>query len=63
MIYPTCNVRIFDRYGSSVYQSVGYSKSWDGTFNNRQLPTGVYYYLINLNDGTPPYSGYVTILR
>jgi gliding motility-associated-like protein len=63
LIYPTCSVRIFDRYGGQVYQSVGYSRGWDGTTNNRQLPTGVYYYLINLNDGTPPYSGYVTIIR
>ncbi|HTK20827.1 MAG TPA: gliding motility-associated C-terminal domain-containing protein [Mucilaginibacter sp.] len=63
LIYPTCNVKIFDRYGGLVYQSVGYPKAWDGNFNGKQLPTGVYYYLINLNDGSPPYSGYVTIIR
>jgi len=63
LIYPACNVRIFDRYGDLVYRSVGYPKAWDGNFNGRRLPAGVYYYLINLNDGTPPYSGYVTILR
>jgi len=63
LIYPTCNVKIFDRYGGLVYQSVGYPKAWDGNLNGKRLPTGVYYYLINLNDGGPPYSGYVTILR
>jgi gliding motility-associated-like protein len=61
--YQNCLVNVFDRYGLEVYQSRGYFKPWDGTLNNKRLPVGTYYYVINLNNGTKPISGYVFILR
>ncbi|WP_162276901.1 gliding motility-associated C-terminal domain-containing protein [Mucilaginibacter pedocola] len=60
--YPSATVNIFNRNGQSVYQSVGYAKPFDGTRNGKQLPTGVYYYIITLRKGEV-LSGYVTILR
>ncbi len=62
--YPGCTVEIFNRNGQHLYHSLGYSRAWDGTYNSRALPFGTYYYIINLNDGTPArLSGYVAILK
>ena len=62
--YQNATVDIFDRYGQSVFHSVGYRKPWDGTFNGKRLPAGTYYYIIDLNDKiTKPESGWVAIVR
>ena len=36
---------------------------WDGTFNNKRLPDGTYYCIIELGDGQPPLKKSVTIMR
>ena len=61
--YVNCSVAIFSRYGQKVYSSIGYSIPWDGTYKNAALPTGTYYYIINLKNGTNPLSGFVAIIR
>jgi gliding motility-associated-like protein len=61
--YPDCLVRVFNRYGNKIMQSTGYTKAWDGTYGGKQLPPGVYYYIINIKDGNQKLSGNVTILR
>jgi gliding motility-associated-like protein len=61
--YPRCMVSIYNRYGGLIYQSRGYSRAWDGTYNGSQLPTGTYYCIINLKNGTLPLSGYVVLIR
>jgi gliding motility-associated-like protein len=61
--YPNCTVEIFSRYGEKLYSSVGYSIPWDGTYKGSALPTGTYYYIINLRDGNPPLSGYIAIIK
>jgi gliding motility-associated-like protein len=61
--FPNCTVDVFNRYGTPVFTSVGYSRPWDGTFKGSALPVGVYYYIINLHHGKKPYTGYVTILK
>jgi len=59
---PTSLIRVFTRYGQEVFESRGYQKPWDGTNKGKQLPAGVYYYIITTNDGTQTFSGSVTIL-
>ncbi|MEO7313203.1 MAG: PKD domain-containing protein [Chitinophagaceae bacterium] len=61
--YPGARVTIFDRYGREVYTVTGYSKAWDGTVTGKQLPVGVYYYIIDPKNGFKPFTGSVTILR
>ncbi len=61
--YPSCLVSIFDRNGQKVYQSIGYPKPWDGTRGGSPLPTGTYYYIIDLKNNTPKLSGWVVIMR
>lgn len=61
--YPSCLVSVFDRNGQKVYQSIGYPKAWDGTRGGSALPTGTYYYIIDLKNNTPKLSGWVVILH
>jgi len=61
--YQNSEVKVFDRYGGEVYRSKGYYTAWDGTENGLPLPVGTYYYLINLNNGTRPLSGFVALIR
>ena len=61
--YPNNRVQVFTRTGQLVFESHGYSKPWDGTFNGKPLPFDTYYYIIEPNNGRKPMTGYVTILK
>jgi gliding motility-associated-like protein len=61
--YPGATVEIYNRYGQLVFQSKGYSKPWDGTYNGKQVPVGTYYYIINPKNGRKQISGFVDIIR
>ncbi len=61
--YPNADIRIFNRNGQVVFQSIGYSKEWDGTMNGKPVPIGVYYYIIDSKSGRPYFSGSVTVIR
>lgn len=56
-----CKVMVYNRSGTVVYSSVGYTTPWDGTTNGQPLPTGTYYYVIVFYGKT--HSGNVTIIR
>jgi len=62
-LYPGNNVKIFNRWGNLLYEASPYSPAWDGTFNGSPVPAETYYYIINLNNGTEPFTGTVTIVR
>ncbi|MDR3696012.1 beta-propeller fold lactonase family protein [Mucilaginibacter sp.] len=62
-VYNSCTVQIFTRYGENVYSSIGYGTPWDGTYKGAKLPTGTYYYVINLKNDTKPLSGFIAIIR
>ena len=56
-------VKIMNRYGELVFDSKGYQTPWDGKYKNADVPSGVYYYLIQLNTGLKPLSGSLTVIR
>lgn len=58
-------VEIFDRWGRHVYQSNNGlpANGWDGLSGGKPLPMDSYYYIINLQDGSEPLVGTVTIIR
>lgn len=60
---PQANVRVFARTGQMVLDVTGYSSNWDGKYQGENLPTGSYFYSIDLNDGSEPMRGYVDIIR
>ncbi len=57
-----CEITVYDRQGSQVYYTKGYTTEWDGHFNGKQLPDGVYFYVIRCS-GEKPKNGTVTIVR
>jgi gliding motility-associated-like protein len=61
--YPNSSVDIFTRTGINIYNSIGYGAPWDGTYKGAYLPTGTYYYIINLKNGVGLLSGYVVLIR
>jgi gliding motility-associated-like protein len=61
--YTSAVVDIYDRYGQQVFHSIGYAKPWDGTYAGKQVPIGVYYYVIHTNFEGQLLSGWVTVIR
>lgn len=58
------NIKIYTRDGQLVYESIGnYVKPFDGIFRGKDLPAGVYFYLIDLRVECKPISGSLTLLR
>lgn len=56
-------ISIFNRYGQKVFEASPYDTPWEGRLNGADLPVGVYYYIIEPNNGRKKYTGSVTILR
>ncbi len=63
--FPNCVVEVYNRWGELLFRSAGYTEKWNGLFNNKPLPVGTYYYIIELNDPKfpNPYTGPITIMR
>lgn len=57
-------LKVFNIYGQLIYSAESQNYiPWDGTFNGKQLPSGDYYYVIESEDYSNQYTGYVTILH
>ncbi|WP_423148288.1 gliding motility-associated C-terminal domain-containing protein [Rubrolithibacter danxiaensis] len=50
--YSNAWLTVYNRFGEIVYRSIGYSKPWDGNRNGQVLPSGTYYYTLDLKEGT-----------
>ena len=69
-IFENFELKIFNRYGTLIYQGNNNTPEWDGTstegINNvgSQLPSGTYFYILNLNDANYNlYRGWVYLNR
>lgn len=49
-IYPQITVKIFDRYQRLIASYQGNTKSWDGLYKSKPLPSGDYWYVVRLNE-------------
>jgi gliding motility-associated-like protein len=65
-IYAKHKMYIFSRYGQKIWEGNNDSGGWDGTSNTglfnsgERLPTGTYFYVLELNEPhTKPKAGYV----
>lgn len=54
-------VKIFDRYGK-LLKILNPNQSWDGTFNNKKLPTDDYWFELRFKDGTKK-TGHFSLVR
>ena len=61
--FPDCKVKIINSWGNEVFRSDGYSEPWDGKYKGRDLPSGTYYYFIDLGDGSEVMTGPVNIVK
>ncbi len=62
--YPNMTIKIYDRWGNEVFRSDhGYDKPWDGNSGGKNMPTGAYYYVIKLGDGSKQITGSLTLIR
>jgi gliding motility-associated-like protein len=63
-LYPEAQITIYNRWGQTVWKSEsGYPHPWDGKSNGINLPIDSYHYVINLQNGSKPIVGFVTIVR
>lgn len=60
---PDAAVSIFNRQGEAVFKSLGYRQAFDGRYQGADLPTGVYYYVIDLKRSCGVLTGSLTLIR
>ncbi|MDZ4667114.1 MAG: gliding motility-associated C-terminal domain-containing protein [bacterium] len=68
--FPNNHLRIYNRWGAMVFEEVGYKNTWKGTAETgigsgtgETLPTGTYFYVLELEPGKPVISGYLYISK
>ncbi|MBW2961373.1 gliding motility-associated C-terminal domain-containing protein [Mesonia aestuariivivens] len=69
-IFENFDLKIYNRFGSLIYKGNNNIPEWDGTSNKglnncgKELPSGTYYYVLNLNDANyNSYKGWVYLNR
>ena len=60
--FPNNSLTIFNRWGTKVFSQNGYKNQWDGTFEDKDLPDGTYFYIFEDGKGKK-YTGWVQINR
>ncbi|CAG5080294.1 hypothetical protein CRYO30217_01248 [Parvicella tangerina] len=62
--YSDVKLLVFSKWGREVFGSGDTEIHWDGLSpSGAKLPSGVYYYVLELNGGEIKQSGYITLLR
>jgi len=61
-------LKIFDRWGTKMYENFQYKNEWDGIANvgriaGNEMIVGTYFYILNLNNGERETVGYLTLNR
>jgi gliding motility-associated-like protein len=60
-VNPNAEIIIVNRWGQTIYSSIGYSNPWDGTFDGTLVPEGTYFYIIRISDDEI-YNGTILVL-
>jgi len=68
--YPANKLEVFNRYGVLVYSKDRYTNDWDGTANvsgtvnkDDKLPSGTYYYILDIGEKEGKRNGWLSIVR
>jgi gliding motility-associated-like protein len=64
--FERAEINVYDRWGQNMFRSIGYATPWNGTNRGKKLPTGSYYFVIELNSPVvyiEPFTGYISILH
>ncbi len=55
---------VFDRFGNKMYETNNYQNDWDGTNSEgNELPTGTYWYVIEVPEVSTPLKGFIYLKR
>jgi gliding motility-associated-like protein len=61
--YHDAIIEIYNRWGDLIFRSEkGYGNKFDGMYHGRPLPVDSYHFIINLNNGSEPILGNITII-
>jgi gliding motility-associated-like protein len=64
LLYPQCEVIIFDDKGVKVFSAKPYLNDWNGQSKGKELVSGAYYYIIRCDgEESTPKTGSITLLR
>ena len=61
--FPGIKLKVFDRGGLVVYTCNDKYVPWNGKYNGKDVPFGVYYYMLDRGFHLPMLSGTITIIR
>ena len=63
--YPKILTLIFDRYGREVYRIGPNGQGWDGFYQQTEMPSGDYWYVVKLNgeEDNREFVGHFTLYR
>ena len=61
--YSNGSIQVYSKWGTLVWESAGTTLSWDGTSNGQVLPSGTYYYILDIDNGSLTQNGPVTIVK
>jgi gliding motility-associated-like protein len=62
-LFPDVETYIFDRYGRKI-QILGPTDEWNGEYESNPMPSGDYWYVVKLNDGSGrEFVGHFTLYR
>ena len=63
--FPDILIKIYDRYGRVVANISTDHRGWDGKYNEKELPSGDYWYVVRLNgeNDDREFVGHFTLYR
>ncbi|MEZ0483148.1 gliding motility-associated C-terminal domain-containing protein [Fibrella aquatica] len=61
--YPSCSVKIYNRWGELIVNQSPYTQPWDGRVDGEAVAPGPYQYVISPAPFLPDRSGTLTVLR
>jgi gliding motility-associated-like protein len=60
--YKEYELIIRNKSGQEVFRTINYKNDWNGTYKNKPLPTGTYYYFYSSQNKKTNYKGYINII-
>jgi gliding motility-associated-like protein len=61
--YPDNRLEVYNRYGKLVYRTSHYINNWNGRVSGEELPSGTYFYDLDLGKVAGKRHGTITIVR
>jgi gliding motility-associated-like protein len=60
--FPNAVMQVYNRWGDLIFKSSRNNEFWDGTWNEKPMPTGPFVFILELGNGEDPIQGVVTIV-